>query len=276
MKVAASIRAAILNGGLTPGERLPSTGELAEFFGVAGNTIGSAIRLLRDEGYVTSRAGSGVWVSEQASIPVAAGEKHELTGTANFLYEMGRLKHIDRAGWTLLGIPQPETVAEHSFRVGVVAMALAELEGADPGHTAALGLMHDAHESRIGDVPSVGRAYTTTSAPEAITAHQTSGMPHDMAKMFQALTEEYEAGETVEARVAHDADKIETLLQAAEYQAQGYDTQPWQETSVEALRTGSARQLAQAITAATPGEWWKAFADSYHELRADAQRRSRQ
>jgi 5'-deoxynucleotidase YfbR-like HD superfamily hydrolase len=34
--------------------------------------------------------------------------------------EMGHLKHVTRAGWLLLGIPQPETVAEHSFRVGVV------------------------------------------------------------------------------------------------------------------------------------------------------------
>ena len=87
-------------------------------------------------------------------------------------------------------------------------------------------LLHDAHETRIGDVPSVGRAYVTTAAPEAISAHQTSGMPDAAAKAFQELTAEFEAGQTIEAQVARDADKLETLLQAVEYQAQGHDTLP--------------------------------------------------
>lgn len=273
VQIAASIRAAILNGELQPGSRLPSGEELAESYGVTRNTVGSAIRLLRDEGFVTSRQGAGAWVRDEAAMPLGPGEDHQLAGAANFLFEMGRLKHIDRAGWTLLGIPQPETVAEHSFRVGIAAMVLAELEGADVGHTTMLGLMHDAHESRIGDVPSVGRAYTTTAAPEAITAHQTSGMPHDMGKMFQSLTEEYEAGETIEARVARDADKIETLLQAAEYRDSGHHTEAWEQTSVEALRTDAAKQLAQAVLNGDP-HWWAAFAASYHELRAASLKRA--
>ncbi|MEI4861452.1 HD domain-containing protein, partial [Klebsiella pneumoniae] len=86
----------------------------------------------------------------------------------------------------------------------------------DVGHTAALCLLHDVHETRIGDVPSVGRAYVTTAAPEAISAHQTSGMPDAAAKTFQELTAEFEKGETIEAQVARDADKLETLLQAVE------------------------------------------------------------
>jgi 5'-deoxynucleotidase YfbR-like HD superfamily hydrolase len=76
------------------------------------------------------------------------------------------------------------------------------------------------------------------------------------------------------AQVARDADKLETLLQAIEYQAQGHDTTAWQETSIAALRTETAKQLAQAITAADP-QWWSAFAASYRELRASAQGRSR-
>ena len=100
-------------------------------------------------------------------------------------------------------------------------MTLAAMDGADVGRTAPLALFHDAHETRIGDVPSVGRAYVTTAAPEAITAHQTAAMPHEVAKVFQELTAEYEANETTEAQLAHDADKLETLLQAIEYEAPG-------------------------------------------------------
>lgn len=273
VKIAASIRAAILSGELEPDQQLPTGEELAKFFGVTRATIGSAIRTLRDEGFVRSRAGGGVYVSAQASMPMADGESHPLAGIASFLFEAGHLKNLPRSGWLLLGISQPETVAEHSFRVGLVGIALAALEGADPGRTAALCLMHDVHESRIGDVPSVGRAYVTTAVPEAVTAHQTSGMPDEVAKMFQELTAEYEATETLESKVAHDADKVETLLQASEYRTQGYSAEPWQDTSIQALRTESAKQLAQAITASDPRGWWMSFASSYHELRASTRAR---
>jgi len=174
----------------------------------------------------------------------------------------------------LLGITQPETVAEHSFRVGVVGIMLAAMDGADVGRTAALCLLHDAHETRIGDVPSVGRAYVTTAVPEAVSAHQTSAMPDAAAKVVQDLVAEYEATETQESRLAHDADKIETLLQAIEYQAQGYDAAAWRETSLAALRTDSGRHLAQAIGSADPHDWWSAFAASYHELRASTRARA--
>jgi putative hydrolases of HD superfamily len=274
VQIAASIRAAILTGELEPGSQLPSGNELAAFFGVSRMTVMAAIRTLRDEGFVRSRTGSGVYVREQASLPAPGEQDHPLAGMATFLFEMGHLKHLSRAGWLLLGIAQPETVAEHSFRVGMVGIMLAAMEGADPGRTAALCLLHDAHETRIGDVPSVGRAYVTTAAPEAVSVHQTSVMPEAVAKVMQDIVAEYEATETLESRLAHDADKIETFLQAIEYQAQGYDAEPWKETSLSALRTDAGRQLAQAIGAADP-RWWSAFAASYHELRASAGARPR-
>jgi putative hydrolases of HD superfamily len=274
VQIAASIRAAILTGELEPGSQLSSGHELAKFFGVSRMTVSSAIRTLREEGFVRSLAGSGVYVRDQASLPAPSEGEHALAGVATFLFEMGHLKHLNRAGWLLLGIGQPESVAEHSFRVGVVGITLAAMEGADVGRTAALCLLHDAHETRIGDVPSVGRAYVSTAAPEAVTAHQTSAMPDTAAKVVQDLVAEDEATETTESRLAHDADKIETLLQAIEYQAQGYDAAAWRETSLAALRTDSGRQLAQAIGAADPGGWWSAFAASYAELRATTRART--
>ncbi|MQA84961.1 MAG: HD domain-containing protein [Streptosporangiales bacterium] len=273
VQIAASIRAAILTGEFEPGSQLPTGAELAKFFGVSRMTVQTALRTLRDEGFVRSRAGSGVFVQGQASLPTPDQKEHPLAGVATFLFEMGHLKHITRAGWLLLGVPQPETVAEHSFRVGAVGIALATLEGADVGRTAALCLMHDSHETRVGDVPSVGRAYVNTAVPEAVSAHQTSAMPDALTKVFQDLVAEYEASETLEAQVARDADKIETLLQAHEYEAQGNNTAAWRESSTAALRTASAKQLAQAITATDPHEWWAVFAASYRELRVSTRSR---
>jgi putative hydrolases of HD superfamily len=275
VQIAASIRAAILSGELEPGAQLPSGPKLAEFFGVSRMTVQAAVRTLQAEGFLRTQVGHGVFVRDQVSLPTPEQGDDPLAGAAAYLFEMGHLKRVTRAGWLLLGIPAPETVAEHSFRVGIVGIALAAMEGAEPGRAAALCLVHDSHETRIGDVPSVGRAYITSAVPEAISAHQTAAMPGAMAKVFEDLVAEYEAGETAEARVARDADKIETLLQAAEYQAQGHDTGPWKETSIAALRTDSARQLARAILSTDPHTWWSAFAASYHELRASARGRAR-
>jgi putative hydrolases of HD superfamily len=189
-------------------------------------------------------------------------------------------------GWIGLGLLCVGRSRGGPFRTGICAATMAIRSpigplsalraSGSPLGTSAMCLLHDAHETRIGDVPSVGRAYVSTAAPEAVTAHQTSAMPADMAKVVQELTAEYEATETTESRLAHDADKIETLLQAMEYQSQGYDAQPWRDTSLAALRTDAGRQLAQAIGAADPHGWWAPFAASYAELRASTRASGRQ
>jgi 5'-deoxynucleotidase YfbR-like HD superfamily hydrolase len=66
-----------------------------------------------------------------------SGEPRDLTG---FLYEIGLLKRYPRTGWSLAGVPEPESVAGHSFRASVVASVLAALEGADPQRAAFLAL----------------------------------------------------------------------------------------------------------------------------------------
>ena len=69
-QVANALRAAILTRTFQPGEKLPSGPELAKRYGVARMTIQQSIRLLRDEGLIVSRQGSGVFVRERTERPV--------------------------------------------------------------------------------------------------------------------------------------------------------------------------------------------------------------
>ena len=64
-QVANALRAAILTRKLMPGEQLPSGSELAERYGVARATVQQAIRVLRADGLIVSRQGSGVFVRER-------------------------------------------------------------------------------------------------------------------------------------------------------------------------------------------------------------------
>lgn len=54
----------ILSREILPGERLPSTRELARRFGIHPNTASSAYRKLQQEGWLEFRHGSGVFVSK--------------------------------------------------------------------------------------------------------------------------------------------------------------------------------------------------------------------
>ncbi|GAB3291799.1 GntR family transcriptional regulator [Parasphingorhabdus pacifica] len=69
-QVANALRASILTKTLRPGEKLPSGADLGKRYGVARMTVQQAIRVLRDEGLVVSRQGSGVFVRERTERPI--------------------------------------------------------------------------------------------------------------------------------------------------------------------------------------------------------------
>ena len=70
MQIANALRAAILTKQLAPGEQLPSGNELSKRYGVARMTVQQALRVLRDEGLVVTRQGSGVFVRGRSERPV--------------------------------------------------------------------------------------------------------------------------------------------------------------------------------------------------------------
>jgi GntR family transcriptional regulator/MocR family aminotransferase len=68
----AQLRAAILDGRLKPGLRLPATRELAQALGVSRNTVVAAYDLLLGEGYVVARHGAGNYVADMVARPAAS------------------------------------------------------------------------------------------------------------------------------------------------------------------------------------------------------------
>ncbi|WP_424832617.1 FadR/GntR family transcriptional regulator [Ruegeria sp.] len=64
LAVVRQIELLILRGILRPGERLPSERELAERMGVSRPSLREAIADLQDQGLLTAKAGSGIYVAE--------------------------------------------------------------------------------------------------------------------------------------------------------------------------------------------------------------------
>ncbi|WP_381804531.1 HD domain-containing protein [Streptomyces niveus] len=76
----------------------------------------------------------------------------------------------------------------------------------------------------------------------------------------QRIVEEYENGDSLEVICAHDADKLECLIQAVEYREQGYsNVQGWIDSSLQKLKTASAQALAEAALNMTSVEWQRTY-----------------
>jgi putative hydrolases of HD superfamily len=184
---------------------------------------------------------------------MVSGGSSDITG---FLYEIGLLKRYPRTGWLLAGVAAPESVAEHSFRASVTASVIALMEGADPQRASFLALWHDSQETRITDLPHLTKRYVAAAVNERVTSDQVRPLPPAIADVIRAAVAEYEASETLEARCARDADKLECLLQAREYEDQGHrNVQPWIDSSLASLHTPSAKHLADEALSQGSLDW---------------------
>jgi putative hydrolase of HD superfamily len=180
----------------------------------------------------------------------------DAAAVASYLFEIGMLKHARRTGWWIAGVKDPETIAEHSFRTAILATILAAMEGADPARTAQLAVFHDTQETRIGDIPLIGRRYLDAATNQTVTADQVADCPPAVARILQDIVDTYEAQDTPEARVAKDADRLECILQALEYRHQGHTrVQDWIDNCRAGLKTTAAQEIAEAAEKLNGLEW---------------------
>ena len=178
---------------------------------------------------------------------------------AKFLYEMGQLKRVKRSGWWIAGIEDPESAAEHSFRTAVIAYLLAQLEGADREKAAAMSLFHDVSEARTNDAHRIVRRYVDWEGVDRKALEdQAKRLPDKIAEGVISMISDFEQALSLEARVARDADLLECLIQAREYQALGYqDVADWILNAQTALMTESAKAIAAECLRTEPKEWWQ-------------------
>jgi GntR family transcriptional regulator len=73
-QLATQIMLGIVSDDLKPGQKLPSTRELAHRFRIHSNTVSAAYRELAERGWVEFRKGSGIYVRERAHTEAADGD----------------------------------------------------------------------------------------------------------------------------------------------------------------------------------------------------------
>lgn len=129
-----------------------------------------------------------------------------------FLIEIDRLKLVTRQS-RLAGHGRRENAAEHSWHLALVALGLGEDRPLDLLKTVKMLLIHDLVEIDAGDTPLHGGGGQDRLMAEAAAARRIFGLlPRGQGAEYHALWEEFEWGESAEARFARAIDRLQPLL----------------------------------------------------------------
>ena len=128
----------------------------------------------------------------------------------DFLRVMERLKDAPRHCWTTGG--RRESVAEHSWRVALMAMLMAdEFPELDIDRVIRMCLVHDIGEAITGDIPT----FVKTDADRAVEGREVEaligGLPEPWPGTLGALFAEMEAQQTLEAKLCKALDRMEAI-----------------------------------------------------------------
>lgn len=153
--------------------------------------------------------------------------KEEVQDILIFLKRSKQLQTAERYGSSLTGMQN--TVAEHSWRLGLMAYVIAtecklniNLERA-----LSLALMHDLAEAKTGDIDAYtqikeGKKLIEEKAKMEVTAMKEMTGDLSFGERVYDLWQEYEDQKTMEAKFIKALDKIEGFLHIAEGEVEMY------------------------------------------------------
>lgn len=133
-----------------------------------------------------------------------------------FIREIDQVKYIQRKT-KLFNSDRRENDAEHSWHLAMMALVLAEHSNVpvDLLKVVKMVLIHDIVEIDAGDtfMYDTQKNHSNTDE-ERLAANRIFGLlPPQQAKELIAIWEEFEAGDTAEAKFARSMDRLEPLLQ---------------------------------------------------------------
>jgi putative hydrolase of HD superfamily len=174
-----------------------------------------------------------------------------------FFLEADRLKSVERRNWLADG-SRRENTAEHSWHLGIAIIVLAPFttEPIDLGRALSMALVHDIVEIDAGDTFAYdqGAAAADKRAREVAAAARLFGiLPDATGDHFHALWDEYELGETPEARFVMAVDRLSPMLLNL---AEGGST--WREHGISRSRV--VERNGPHIEPVLPEVWARALA----------------
>ncbi len=169
----------------------------------------------------------------------------------DFVIELDKLKTVTRKT-RVLGEDRYENSAEHSWQIAMLASSLTHyaVTSIDINRVIGMLLVHDIGEIDTGDtIVYQEEGLVERKAAERVAVQRIFGLlPEDHAARFMALWQEFEDGQTDEARFAHAADRaMPVLLNLANA------GQSWRENGITHARV--VGRVAAPIREGCPALW---------------------
>ncbi|KAJ8750880.1 hypothetical protein K2173_016061 [Erythroxylum novogranatense] len=181
----------------------------------------------------------------------AASRSPSASSAVDFLSLCHRLKTTKRAGWVKRDVNEPESIADHMYRMGLMALVAPDIPGINRDRCVKMAIVHDIAEAIVGDItPMDGISKTEKSRREQEALDHMckliGGGPRAQ-EMFD-LWMEYEENSSSEAKLVKDFDKVEMILQALEYEKeQGKDLDEFFQSTVGKFQTDVGKAWAMEI-----------------------------
>ena len=133
------------------------------------------------------------------------------------------LKNISRQGWIdKLSIKHPESVADHSYSMAIMAMVISDLENYDSEKILKMVLLHDLAESKIGDfTPDQISKDKKEKIESGAFKDIIEQLPNPIKLEYGKIWKEYQNKQSPESQIVHQIDRLEMALQAKMYQKSG-------------------------------------------------------
>ena len=171
--------------------------------------------------------------------------KHEIEKQIEFLMEIDKSKGILRMNW-MLDQSRREDDAQHAWHACLTAMVLQKYAArpVDIGHVIQMLLVHDIVEIDAGDTYAYGeKGYESKPQREQAAADRIYGMlPGGQGQALRALWEEFEAGETDDAKFANAVDRTQPFW--GNFYIQG---RVWKENGIEAKQVIRRNEVTKEI-----------------------------
>lgn len=141
------------------------------------------------------------------------------------LSQAGILKDVKRTGWVLKGVKEVESVADHTWRMGLL-ISLLTPKNLDKEKLLEMNTVHDLGEIGIGDIKwETGRKVIGSQKikhQDEMTVMRRIFGSYPAGKKYIKLLKEFNEQKTPEAKFLKQVDKLEMALQALEYERMGY------------------------------------------------------
>jgi putative hydrolase of HD superfamily len=162
------------------------------------------------------------------------GEPTQVERIIDLILQLDVLESLPRMGFLMEGVTSPESVAAHCFGVALTAMLMADAmpEAVDAERVMRMALLHEASEASITDLPYGALRYISPVVKSQAETAAAQDLLDPLDRGYVALWKEFEAAETLEARLVRAADKVQMMVKVLRYEreSRGNLTDFWRNT----------------------------------------------